>query len=115
MAVIRELEAQHREGRRSLRRRRDRARGPPTLPREDASIWALARRRWFDRSGARCRRLWTSARFDCGPARRRARSAKKELVGNFKNLGHEWQPKGEPDLVDVHDFPSDEICVICRR
>jgi hypothetical protein len=30
-AVIRELEAQHKETRRSLRRRRDRARGPPTL------------------------------------------------------------------------------------
>jgi len=34
-AVIRELEAPHKEARRSLRRRRDRARGPPTLPRED--------------------------------------------------------------------------------
>jgi len=31
---------------------------------------------------------------------------KKELVGNFKNAGREWQPHGEPDLVDVHDFPS---------
>jgi Rhodopirellula transposase DDE domain len=31
---------------------------------------------------------------------------KKELVGNFKNTGREWHPKGEPDLVDVHDFPS---------
>jgi hypothetical protein len=28
--VIRELEAPHKEARRSLRRRRDRARGPPT-------------------------------------------------------------------------------------
>jgi len=34
---------------------------------------------------------------------------KKELVGNFKNGGREWQPEGEPDLVDVHDFPSDAI------
>lgn len=34
---------------------------------------------------------------------------KKELVGNFKNGGREWQPQGEPDLVDVHDFPSDAI------
>ena len=34
---------------------------------------------------------------------------KKELVGNFKNGGREWQPKGEPDLVDVHDFPSDAL------
>jgi hypothetical protein len=34
---------------------------------------------------------------------------KKELVGNFKNGGREWQPAGEPELVDVHDFPSDAI------
>ena len=34
---------------------------------------------------------------------------KKELVGNFKNGGREWQPAGEPDLVDVHDFPSDAV------
>ena len=31
---------------------------------------------------------------------------KKELVGNFKNGGREWRPQGEPELVDVHDFPS---------
>ena len=29
---------------------------------------------------------------------------KKELVGNFKNGGREWHPKGEPDAVLVHDF-----------
>jgi hypothetical protein len=34
---------------------------------------------------------------------------KKELVGNFKNGGSEWQPKDEPELVDVHDFPGDAI------
>jgi len=34
---------------------------------------------------------------------------KKELVGNFKNNGVEWQPQGEPDLVDVHDFPHQAI------
>jgi transposase len=34
---------------------------------------------------------------------------KKELIGNFKNGGREWQPKGEPELVDVHDFPSDAL------
>jgi hypothetical protein len=34
---------------------------------------------------------------------------KKELVGNFKNGGREWQPKDEPELVDVHDFPQDAI------
>jgi hypothetical protein len=34
---------------------------------------------------------------------------KKELVGNFKNAGREWQPQSEPDRVDVHDFPSDAL------
>jgi hypothetical protein len=34
---------------------------------------------------------------------------KKELVGNFKNGGQEWHPQGEPELVDVHDFPGDAI------
>lgn len=34
---------------------------------------------------------------------------KKELIGNFKNAGVEWQRKGEPELVDVHDFPSQAI------
>lgn len=34
---------------------------------------------------------------------------KKELIGNFKNGGREWQLQGEPELVDVHDFPSDAV------
>ena len=29
---------------------------------------------------------------------------KKELVGDFKNAGREWQPAGEPVPVRVHDF-----------
>jgi hypothetical protein len=29
---------------------------------------------------------------------------KKELVGDFKNPGREWRPKGEPESVRVHDF-----------
>jgi hypothetical protein len=29
---------------------------------------------------------------------------KKELVGDFKNAGREWRPKGEPEEVRVHDF-----------
>jgi len=29
---------------------------------------------------------------------------KKELVGDFKNSGKEWQPKGRPEEVRVHDF-----------
>jgi len=31
-------------------------------------------------------------------------SKKKELVGDFKNNGQEWQPKGQPGAVRVHDF-----------
>ena len=33
---------------------------------------------------------------------------KKELVGQFKNGGREWQPKGEPEEVLVHDFVDKE-------
>lgn len=29
---------------------------------------------------------------------------KKELVGDFKNSGREWRPKGNPEPVRVHDF-----------
>lgn len=29
---------------------------------------------------------------------------KKELVGDFKNFGKEWRPKGSPEEVRVHDF-----------
>ncbi len=34
---------------------------------------------------------------------------KKELVGEFKNGGREWQPKGEPERVRVHDFIIPEL------
>jgi hypothetical protein len=34
---------------------------------------------------------------------------KKELVGNFRNSGREWQPKGTPDEANVHDFPTDAV------
>lgn len=33
---------------------------------------------------------------------------KKELVGNFKNGGREWERKGEPEEVEVHDFATPE-------
>jgi hypothetical protein len=29
---------------------------------------------------------------------------KKELVGRYRNGGREWQPKGQPEEVKVHDF-----------
>jgi Rhodopirellula transposase DDE domain len=32
---------------------------------------------------------------------------KKELVGEFKNAGREWRPKGQPAAVRTHDFPGD--------
>jgi hypothetical protein len=34
---------------------------------------------------------------------------KKELVGEFKNGGREWQPKGEPEKVLVHDFLDKDL------
>jgi Rhodopirellula transposase DDE domain len=34
---------------------------------------------------------------------------KKELVGAFKNGGREWQPKGEPEEVKVHDFLDPDL------
>jgi hypothetical protein len=34
---------------------------------------------------------------------------KKELVGEYKNPGQEWQPKGRPEKVKVHDFPDKRL------
>ena len=34
---------------------------------------------------------------------------KKELVGDFKNGGREWRPKGSPEHVRVHDFVIPEL------
>jgi len=34
---------------------------------------------------------------------------KKELVGDFKNAGREWRPKGAPELVRSHDFKDKEL------
>jgi Rhodopirellula transposase DDE domain len=34
---------------------------------------------------------------------------KKELIGDFKNAGREWQPQGRPEQVRVHDFIDDEL------
>ncbi len=34
---------------------------------------------------------------------------KKELVGTFANGGREWQPSGEPERVNVHDFPDPKV------
>jgi len=32
---------------------------------------------------------------------------KKELVGEYKNVGREYRPKGQPEKVDVHDFKGE--------
>ena len=34
---------------------------------------------------------------------------KKELVGDFKNAGRAWRPKGAPEEVRVHDFLIKEL------
>ena len=34
---------------------------------------------------------------------------KKELVGNFKNGGQEWRPQGQPEEVNMHDFPDKQL------
>ena len=34
---------------------------------------------------------------------------KKELVGEFKNAGREWRPKGQPAATRTHDFPGDSV------
>ena len=34
---------------------------------------------------------------------------KKELVGDFRNGGREWQPSGQPEDVRIHDFQDKEL------
>jgi DDE family transposase len=34
---------------------------------------------------------------------------KKELVGNYKNVGREWRPQGKPSEVNVHDFMNKKL------
>lgn len=34
---------------------------------------------------------------------------KKELIGDFKNGGREWQPAGQPEQVRVHDFIDPDL------
>jgi len=38
---------------------------------------------------------------------------KKERVGQFANRGRDYQPKGQPALVQTHDFPDKELGKIC--
>ena len=34
---------------------------------------------------------------------------KKELIGEYKNVGSDYRPRGRPDLVNVHDFVDQEL------
>jgi hypothetical protein len=34
---------------------------------------------------------------------------KKELVGAYKNGGREWQPQGQPEVVNVYDFVDKQV------
>jgi len=34
---------------------------------------------------------------------------KKELVGSFDNRGRRWRPMGDPEPVNVHDFPGQGV------
>ncbi|MFE2942941.1 ISAzo13 family transposase [Streptomyces sp. NPDC059255] len=43
---------------------------------------------------------------DAGDAVISVDSKKKELIGNYKNAGHEWRPAQRPVKVSTHDFPS---------
>jgi transposase len=36
---------------------------------------------------------------------------KRELIGQFKNPGHEWRPQSQPENVNVYDFRDDDLGV----
>ena len=37
---------------------------------------------------------------------------KKELLGNFKNGGTDYRPKGDPRRMNVHDFEDKKLCKV---
>ena len=47
--------------------------------------------------------------LDAWPAGGLGGCQEKEKVGQFANGGAEWRPKGRPERVNVHDFPSGAI------
>jgi transposase len=49
------------------------------------------------------------AALDAGQPAISVDTKKKELVGDFKNGGREWRPKGEPELVRTHDFKDKQL------
>jgi hypothetical protein len=65
----------------------------------DAASGHADRNAQFEHINAR-----VQAQLDQGEPAISVDAKKKELVGNFKNPGRQWQPKGQPEKVDVHDF-----------
>jgi hypothetical protein len=49
------------------------------------------------------------AALDAGEPAISVDTKKKELVGDFKNGGREWRPKGSPELVRTHDFKDKQL------
>lgn len=49
------------------------------------------------------------ANLDAGEPVISVDTKKKELVGNFKNAGRSYRPKGEPTKVKVHDFIEPDL------
>jgi hypothetical protein len=49
------------------------------------------------------------AALDAGEPAISVDTKKKELVGEFKNGGREWRPKGQPVPVRVHDFRDPQL------
>ena len=50
------------------------------------------------------------ARFqECGHPVVSIDAKKKELIGAFHNKGREWQPKGDPEQANTHDFMDKEL------
>ena len=50
-----------------------------------------------------------TAAIDAGEPVISVDTKKKELVGDFKNGGREWRPKGSPELVRTHDFKDKQL------
>lgn len=48
----------------------------------------------------------TQAYLKTGDPRISVDTKKKELIGNYKNNGQTWLPKGQPIEVNMHDFPK---------
>jgi hypothetical protein len=40
---------------------------------------------------------------------------KKELIGDFKNAGREWQPEGRPEEARIHDFEDKHLGKVIPR